>query len=124
MERFGTVDEVAGAALFLASSAASYLTGQTIAVDGGYLAGDRPDDRGRQGDQTVIDLVAPVHGAVPETRRDVQHDRAVGVRHAAVLHGAHATGVGHARERRSDRPEHLAVGRDGETPSPTRRPCR
>ncbi|MFN8017293.1 MAG: SDR family oxidoreductase [Acidimicrobiales bacterium] len=37
MGRFGAVDEVVGAALFLASSAASYLTGQTIAVDGGYL---------------------------------------------------------------------------------------
>ena len=38
MDRFGTVDEVVGTALFLASSSASYLTGQTIAVDGGYLA--------------------------------------------------------------------------------------
>lgn len=37
MDRFGTVDEVVGTALFLASSAASYLTGQTIAIDGGYL---------------------------------------------------------------------------------------
>lgn len=36
--RFGTVDEVVGAVLFLASPAASYLTGQTLAVDGGYLA--------------------------------------------------------------------------------------
>ena len=37
MGRFGTVDEVVGTALFLASSAASYVTGQTFAVDGGYL---------------------------------------------------------------------------------------
>lgn len=37
--RFGTADEVAATALFLASSAASYVTGQTFAVDGGYLAG-------------------------------------------------------------------------------------
>ncbi len=37
MGPFGTVDEVVGAALFLASSAASYVTGQTFAVDGGYL---------------------------------------------------------------------------------------
>lgn len=37
MGRFGTVDEVVGAALFLASASASYLTGQTLAVDGGYL---------------------------------------------------------------------------------------
>ena len=37
LARFGTVDEIVGVALFLASEAAGYLTGQTIAVDGGYL---------------------------------------------------------------------------------------
>ena len=37
MGRMGTPDEVAGAALFLSSSAASYVTGATYAVDGGYL---------------------------------------------------------------------------------------
>jgi len=35
--RFGTPDEVVGAVLFLASSAASYITGHVLAVDGGYL---------------------------------------------------------------------------------------
>jgi NAD(P)-dependent dehydrogenase (short-subunit alcohol dehydrogenase family) len=35
MRRYGQPDEIAGAALFLASDAASYLTGQTIAIDGG-----------------------------------------------------------------------------------------
>lgn len=39
MGRLGTPDEIVGATLFLCSSAAGYLTGHTVAVDGGYLAG-------------------------------------------------------------------------------------
>ena len=39
MGRFGELDELVGAAIFLASSAASYVTGEIIRVDGGYLAG-------------------------------------------------------------------------------------
>ncbi|MEJ7606290.1 MAG: SDR family oxidoreductase, partial [Bryobacteraceae bacterium] len=31
-------EELVGAAILLASSAASYITGQAIAVDGGFLA--------------------------------------------------------------------------------------
>ncbi len=38
MKRFGKIPEVCGAAVFLASDAASFITGQCIAVDGGFLA--------------------------------------------------------------------------------------
>ncbi|MEO6387997.1 MAG: 2-dehydro-3-deoxy-D-gluconate 5-dehydrogenase KduD [Croceibacterium sp.] len=36
--RWGDPDDIAGAAVFLASSAANYVTGQVLAVDGGWLA--------------------------------------------------------------------------------------
>jgi len=36
--RWGTPDDVAGAAVFLASQAALYINGYTLAVDGGWLA--------------------------------------------------------------------------------------
>lgn len=38
MRRFGQPDELAGAAVFLASDAASFVTGHLLAVDGGFLA--------------------------------------------------------------------------------------
>jgi NAD(P)-dependent dehydrogenase (short-subunit alcohol dehydrogenase family) len=38
MGRFGSTDELVGAAIFLASEAASFVNGEIIAVDGGFLA--------------------------------------------------------------------------------------
>jgi NAD(P)-dependent dehydrogenase (short-subunit alcohol dehydrogenase family) len=38
MRRFGDPHELVGAAVLLASEGASFITGQCLAVDGGYLA--------------------------------------------------------------------------------------
>jgi 2-deoxy-D-gluconate 3-dehydrogenase len=46
MRRGGQPDELVGMALLMASSASSYLTGATVPIDGGVLAGGswNPDE--------------------------------------------------------------------------------
>jgi NAD(P)-dependent dehydrogenase (short-subunit alcohol dehydrogenase family) len=38
MHRFGKGPEIVGPAIFLASDAAAFVTGEVLVVDGGYLA--------------------------------------------------------------------------------------
>jgi NAD(P)-dependent dehydrogenase (short-subunit alcohol dehydrogenase family) len=38
MKRFGSLEEIKGAAIFLASESASFVTGEIISVDGGFMA--------------------------------------------------------------------------------------
>jgi len=49
MERFGRPEEVAAAALFLASEDASFVTGHPLVVDGGWMAGRRVEIPGDGG---------------------------------------------------------------------------
>lgn len=39
LKRYGNVEELCGAAIFLASESASYVNGEVLVVDGGFLAG-------------------------------------------------------------------------------------
>jgi len=41
--RWGTVDDLIGPCLFLASNASQYVTGQDIYVDGGWISNGLPD---------------------------------------------------------------------------------
>jgi NAD(P)-dependent dehydrogenase (short-subunit alcohol dehydrogenase family) len=43
LHRIGEVDEIAGAAVFLASAAGAFVTGQTLVIDGGRLIGVLPE---------------------------------------------------------------------------------
>jgi NAD(P)-dependent dehydrogenase (short-subunit alcohol dehydrogenase family) len=56
LPRQGTTDDIAEAAIFLASERSSYSTGQVICVDGGMLTGN-PNNAGGLGD-----IVAKYHG--------------------------------------------------------------
>jgi NAD(P)-dependent dehydrogenase (short-subunit alcohol dehydrogenase family) len=38
MARFGQIEELVGATVFLASEASAFVTGQVVTVDGGFLA--------------------------------------------------------------------------------------
>lgn len=42
LKRLGEVDDVTGAAIYLASDASAYVTGHTMVIDGGILAGSGP----------------------------------------------------------------------------------
>lgn len=47
MRRYGTPDEIANAAIFLCSDEASYITGHTLVVDGGFMAAGIQRQAGR-----------------------------------------------------------------------------
>ena len=42
MKRFGQPEDIANGMLFLASSAASYVTGVCLGIDGGYRPNNQP----------------------------------------------------------------------------------
>jgi NAD(P)-dependent dehydrogenase (short-subunit alcohol dehydrogenase family) len=53
MGRVGTTSEVADVVLWLCSDQSSYVTGATVPIDGGQLAGDKPPQMYRQGEGMV-----------------------------------------------------------------------
>jgi len=53
MGRVGTTSEVADVVLWLCSERSSFVTGATVPIDGGQLAGDKPPQMYRQGEGMV-----------------------------------------------------------------------
>src|SRR5262249_52182998 len=64
MGRVGRPSEVADAVLWLCSPSSSFITGATIPIDGGQLAGNKPPQMYRQGEG-----MAPTGGANPTGAR-------------------------------------------------------
>ena len=63
MRRLGIPSEVADVVLWLCSPQASYITGATIPIDGGQLAGLKPPQMYRQGEG-----MAPTAAASPRRK--------------------------------------------------------
>jgi NAD(P)-dependent dehydrogenase (short-subunit alcohol dehydrogenase family) len=55
MGRFGKTEELVGAAIYLASDAASFVTGQTLVVDGGFLASGVNQEQGSGAEPRQLD---------------------------------------------------------------------
>lgn len=73
MNRYGSIDEVAAVAAFLASEDASYVTGIAMPVDGGFLAaGARPDLPASTTEDTWN---CPLDGCVRPTGRTARRTR-------------------------------------------------
>lgn len=56
LQRLGTTDEIANAVLFLSSEMASYITGHTLAVDGGWTSAFLMDEQDLLADRSDKDV--------------------------------------------------------------------